>query len=92
MGIRTKTIGFGLLLMLIFFGTNRLVGSKSRPSLEAAQNAPQVASGRLTVLISDLHMGLGGPDPAHDKWDPYEDFRWKDEFVGFLHRLNVERS
>ncbi len=36
---------------------------------------------RPIVVIGDLHMGPGGP---------YEDFRWRDEFIHFLDALNAE--
>ena len=36
---------------------------------------------RPIVVIGDLHMGPGGP---------YEDFRWRDEFIRFLDALNAE--
>ena len=42
---------------------------------------------RKIVVISDLHMGPGRD--ASGNWHPYEDFRWRDEFVAFLDALNA---
>jgi UDP-2,3-diacylglucosamine pyrophosphatase LpxH len=42
---------------------------------------------RSIVVISDLHMGPGRDGAA---WHPYEDFRWRDEFVQFLTALTRE--
>jgi hypothetical protein len=36
----------------------------------------QAGSGRLAVVISDLHIGYG-KDPATGQWHPTEDFRWQ---------------
>jgi UDP-2,3-diacylglucosamine pyrophosphatase LpxH len=41
---------------------------------------------RTTVLISDLHLGVG--KTAEGSWDPYEDFRWAPEFALFLEEIN----
>lgn len=43
---------------------------------------------RTIVVISDLHMGPGRA--ASGNWDPYEDFRWRDEFIAFLGALNAQ--
>jgi hypothetical protein len=40
---------------------------------------------RLTVVISDLHMGVGRT--ATGAWQPTEDFRWADEFARFLEAI-----
>ena len=40
---------------------------------------------RTIVVISDLHMGPGRD--ASGAWHPYEDFRWRDEFIAFLNAL-----
>ena len=45
------------------------------------------AAGRLIVIISDLHLGLGR-DPATGQWQPTEDFRWADAFGAFLRAIN----
>jgi hypothetical protein len=43
---------------------------------------------RRVVVLSDLHMGIGR-DPS-GAWNPYEDFRWVDEFELFLVALDEE--
>ena len=43
---------------------------------------------RRIVVISDLHMGPGRD--ASGNWHPYEDFRWRDEFMAFLDALNAQ--
>jgi UDP-2,3-diacylglucosamine pyrophosphatase LpxH len=41
---------------------------------------------RLTVFISDLHLGVGrSPDGG---WDPTEDFRWLNALKGFLEEIS----
>src|SRR6185295_13200928 len=45
------------------------------------------SNGRLTVVISDLHMGIGR-DPATGQWHPTEDFRWADAFGSFLRAID----
>jgi hypothetical protein len=47
----------------------------------------QPANGRLTVIISDLHLGAGR-DPATGQWQPTEDFRWADAFGSFLRAVD----
>ena len=37
--------------------------------------ALQAANRRLTVVISDLHLGIG-KNPGTGQWHPTEDFRW----------------
>lgn len=39
------------------------------------------AAGRLVVVISDLHLGVGR---VAGRWHPYEDFRWSKELQSFL--------
>jgi UDP-2,3-diacylglucosamine pyrophosphatase LpxH len=41
-------------------------------------------SPRLTVFISDLHLGVGRDPKNLTMWHPMEDFRWQDEFSKFL--------
>jgi len=45
---------------------------------------------RLTILISDLHIGPGRDDKAPEKWMNIEDFRWEDEFSEFLDFVDKE--
>jgi UDP-2,3-diacylglucosamine pyrophosphatase LpxH len=47
-----------------------------------AEIQPLSSPGRTTVVISDLHMGLGRN--ASGAWQPLEDFRWPQEFAAFL--------
>jgi UDP-2,3-diacylglucosamine pyrophosphatase LpxH len=43
---------------------------------------PPSSPARLTIVVSDLHMGVGRtPEGA---WHPFEDFRWSPEFAAFL--------
>jgi UDP-2,3-diacylglucosamine pyrophosphatase LpxH len=49
-------------------------------------NAP--APARVTVLISDTHLGVG--HRSDGSWDPTEDFRWPDALDGFLNYLNAQ--
>jgi hypothetical protein len=44
------------------------------------------APARVTVLISDTHLGVGRT--ADGNWDPTEDFRWPEAFAGFLRSVN----
>ena len=41
------------------------------------------SGGRLTLFVSDLHMGIGRVDET-GAWHPEEDFRWDAEFERFL--------
>jgi UDP-2,3-diacylglucosamine pyrophosphatase LpxH len=50
----------------------------------AALFAHQPPAARRIVVIGDLHMGEGR---AASGWHPYEDFRWRDEFIGFVTAL-----
>ncbi len=56
----------------------------------AAGRAPQQdgAAPRLIAVIADLHMGAGRD--AGGGWQAGEDFRWADEFEGFLTALDAE--
>lgn len=42
---------------------------------------------RMLFVISDLHLGVGR-DASTGAWDAFEDFRWHDEFVLFLDKLD----
>jgi UDP-2,3-diacylglucosamine pyrophosphatase LpxH len=60
----------------------------AQPQTQTQAQAQAQAQGRLTVFISDLHMGLGrGADGA---WHPYEDFRWSGALQGFLDAISAE--
>jgi len=56
------------------------------PTVPAASQS----NSRLTVIISDLHMGVGrqGPGGTSGEWRPMEDFRWKQEFDDFLKEID----
>jgi len=64
-----------------------LVGCSANPT-NANEKADGTVPERTTVVISDLHLGLGQrPDKI---WDPMEDFRWVGALRGFLSYLNTE--
>ena len=46
------------------------------------------AQARLTVFISDVHMGLGRTSTG--EWHKYEDFRWTEALKGFLTAISTE--
>lgn len=52
---------------------------------ECAARNPE--SGRLTILISDTHFGVGH-EPAGGPWHPFEDFRWAADFSAFLNKID----
>src|SRR6266571_1274595 len=49
--------------------------------------AQQVTTGRLTVIVSDLHLGVG-KDPGSGQWHALEDFRWGDALRSFLRAVD----
>ncbi|MDF9757587.1 UDP-2,3-diacylglucosamine pyrophosphatase LpxH [Pseudomonas sp. TE6288] len=51
-------------------------------------NGSAMAAARVSVLISDLHFGLG--KESNGRWHPYEDFRWPNALEGFLQALSSE--
>lgn len=75
-----------------------LAEARALSSVGAQSPAPATRS---IVVIGDLHMGPGrnadapaarDADPDRDRggWHPYEDFRWRDEFVRFLDALDAD--
>ena len=54
----------------------------------AARSVQQAAAGRLTIVLSDLHMGFGRD--AAGTWQPAEDFRWAVEFSAFLKAIDAQ--
>jgi UDP-2,3-diacylglucosamine pyrophosphatase LpxH len=46
----------------------------------------QPPAGRTTVVVSDLHMGIGRA--ADGAWHPFEDFRWPDALAAFLEAID----
>src|SRR5262249_10398524 len=53
-----------------------------------ARQAQPPAASRLTVVMSDVHMGVGRDGTGG--WHPYEDFRWQRELSAFLDAINNE--
>jgi len=45
-------------------------------------------AGRLTIVLGDLHMGIGRD--ASGAWDPREDFRWADDLAAFLKAIDAQ--
>jgi UDP-2,3-diacylglucosamine pyrophosphatase LpxH len=76
---------FRTLLLAIFVLQACRGGSSGSVSTETAPSGP-----RLTAFISDLHLGVGRD--SNGQFFPYEDFRWKDEFLLFLKALDVRGS
>lgn len=59
------------------------------PTTAMAGNCPSTvpdATGRFTVVISDLHFGVGRDKDG--AWDPTEDFRWSNALQGFVDRIS----
>ena len=54
----------------------------------ALVSAQTAIPARTIVVIGDLHMGPGRD--AAGQWHPYEDFRWRDEFIAFMAALNAQ--
>jgi hypothetical protein len=57
-------------------------------TIEAALFQAPASGGRSTVVVSDMHMGVGRA--ASGAWHPAEDFRWSSEFAAFLDAINTE--
>ncbi|HUE84848.1 MAG TPA: hypothetical protein VMO26_02115 [Vicinamibacterales bacterium] len=92
---RLSPILCGVILYLAYL-------AEARPLTAVAGQIPAPAP-RSIVVIGDLHMGpgrqadppaAGDADPDRDGagtgWHPYEDFRWRDEFIRFLGALSAE--
>lgn len=58
------------------------------PALYGNATVVQDGSTRLTIVVSDLHMGLGRAPGG--EWYPSEDFRWTAEFARFLEAIGQE--
>ena len=53
--------------------------------------SPIAASGhRLTIFISDLHLGVGPGGVEPGGWSRLEDFRWNAEFARFLGQVTAD--
>jgi len=67
-----------LLLALVMIGEGR--GQPPDPT--ASKSSP------LTVVISDLHLGVGRDQQNPKLWHVMEDFRWEEEFKLFLKEID----
>jgi hypothetical protein len=57
-------------------------------AIEATFLQLPATGGRSTVVLSDMHMGVGRA--VSGAWHPTEDFRWSSEFAAFLDAVNSE--
>jgi hypothetical protein len=64
-----------------------LVSSPAFGDQTCACTPTESSAKRLTVFISDLHMGVG-KDPNTKNWNAMEDFRWGEEFSLFLEKIH----
>ena len=83
MKFRNHFILFLAVFFLIANGT--IAGGQQPPSISSEKN-----KNRLTIFISDLHIGPGKDDKVPGKWMNIEDFRWEEEFSEFLDFVNKE--
>ncbi len=58
------------------------------PAAARMQQPPPPPAGRLTVVLGDLHMGIGRD--ASGAWDPREDFRWAEDLAAFLKVIDAQ--
>jgi len=73
---------------LVLLSLLAVLTTSSPTSVGANETTGGTTSERVTVVISDLHLGLGQrPDKT---WDPMEDFRWQDALRRFLSYLSAE--
>jgi len=73
------------LFLLVF-----LLGACSKAWAQDPKSCLDIAvsdRGRLTAVISDLHLGPG--KKPNGQWDPREDFRWPDALSGFLNAISA---
>jgi hypothetical protein len=83
-----STAAFRVMLSLSGVGlTVLLLPAAGGGAAEGRQAISHSLSGRLTVVLGDLHLGLG-TDPKTGEWHPLEDFRWSDDFSAFLNAVN----
>lgn len=64
-----------------------LLAAVGRGAAEGQPATVQPPGGRLTVVLGDLHLGLG-TDPQTGQWQPLEDFRWPGEFAAFVRAVD----
>lgn len=67
---------------------SKILAATAAAVLALALNVATAAPARVSILISDLHFGLG--KTADERWHPYEDFRWPYAFAGFLQAITKE--
>jgi hypothetical protein len=81
------SVGAAIALILSY----GLVSAASRPR-SAGQSVARAAvrgpGSRMTVVLSDMHMGPGRDSAG--RWYPSEDFRWPDELEAFLNAVTRE--
>lgn len=72
-----------LLCVLVTLGAPVRAGAQAPqcPIVPLPPAAPTMGGDRVTLFVSDLHMGVG---KVNGKWHPTEDFRWHAEFDDFL--------
>jgi UDP-2,3-diacylglucosamine pyrophosphatase LpxH len=79
------------LLVALLIASSLVIANASEPQPLAPSPSPPNGA-RTTILISDLHLGIGrmvaSENPLKEDWHPMEDFRWPNEFDAFLR--NVE--
>jgi len=76
------------LLSACLVGLIVLVSSPASGEQNCACSPTEPSAKRLTLFISDLHMGVGN-DPNTQKWNAMEDFRWGEEFGLFLQKIHA---
>lgn len=77
--METYRLRIVVFMVVILFG----VGAAAAEKKATLASIPD-SNKRLTILISDLHIGPGKDDKASGKWRNTEDFRWEEEFSEFL--------
>jgi hypothetical protein len=79
--VGTEYVVRAVKLVLRLTAAGLLLGGLSRTAVTAQSPTP-----RLSVVISDLHMGSGRN--AGGQWLSTEDFRWATEFARFLETIS----
>src|SRR5207245_2196728 len=70
-------------IFLVMFLDSVMALPASSPN---AGRDPEAGTGRLLILISDMHLGVGRASDG--EWHNYEDARWAGEFDSFLKEMN----
>jgi hypothetical protein len=79
--MRSQFVMAGVLASYPLFGACGYAAASEAP----LQPATSTAAPATTILISDLHLGVGRK--SNGDWDPTEDARWPDALSGFLRSL-----